>query len=75
MSYHPGTPAEGLAMCYPSRRSLDCGICSRFRPGYAMPAELRAVVVIDASAISQTGGCQMFAARQAVASFQEVETA
>ena len=63
------------AMCYPSSRELECALCSRYRPGHAMPAELRDVIVIDASTVKQKGGCPMYAARQVVTPFHEVETA
>lgn len=68
------SPQGGIALCYPSRKSLDCALCSRYRPGYAMPAELRAVVVIDASTLKQDA-CPMYEARPVAVPFHEVEHA
>lgn len=72
MTYHAGTPINGLASCYPSAKSLECGICSRYRTGYAMPAEQRAIPIIDASVLSQAHGCPMYAAIPMPRPFHEV---
>ena len=75
MTYHAGSPIEGIAMCYPSDKTLECGICSRYRSGFAMPAELRAIPVIDASTVRKDGLCPMYAARETARPFCETEHA
>jgi hypothetical protein len=56
--------------CYPSRKALECALCARYRPGYALPPEMRAAPVIDASALRQQS-CGMFLARPVSSPFSE----
>lgn len=73
MTFQQGAEREGQAPCYPSDRMLICGICQRYRRGYSMPAELRAIPVIDASIFAKNSQCPMYEARPVVRPFHEPE--
>ncbi len=76
MTYHPGRAVLPMALCYPERRALDCALCVRFRPGYPIPPEQRAMVVIDASVIPRSStGCRLFDAKPVTTPFSELEPA
>lgn len=68
-----GKPVCGLAMCFPSTKSLACGICARYRPGYEGFADTRRFIVIDASIIKAGTACPMYAAREPVRHFYDLE--
>ena len=63
-----------MTLCYPSRKALECGLFARYRPGYAMPPEQRAIPIIDASTLRQQS-CGMFKAKPITSPFYELEAA